>query len=141
MLDEADLDEKYKNKPDQLANIKQHAYSCIHPTRRVKMWEDVELRRHWNQTEIQKTDVGREATGSVTAKQAKPLKDKTEKADKQAKPLADKKAKPLADKKAKPLGPTLKNRLLSTSQTWTWQSQNRSITSEKPSRKGSMYLS
>ena len=103
MIDEDDLDEKYKNKPDQLANIKQHAYSCIHPTRRVKMWEDVELRRHWNQTETQKTDVGREATGSVTVKQAKPLKDKTEKAAKQAKTLAD--------KKAKPLGPTLKKQI------------------------------
>ena len=79
MIDEDDLGKKYKNKPDQVANIKRFVYSCIHPTRRVKMWEDVELRRHWNQTETQKTDVGREVTGSVTVKQAKPLKDKTEK--------------------------------------------------------------
>ena len=42
-LDEVDLAEKYKNKPDQLQSIKARARSITHPTRGVQVWEDIDL--------------------------------------------------------------------------------------------------
>ena len=42
-LDEIDLDEKYKNKPEQLAEIKKRARTFVHPTRQVKLYEDLDF--------------------------------------------------------------------------------------------------
>ena len=42
-IDEADLDEKYANKPDQLANIKQRARKFFHPDRQVTLYEDLDF--------------------------------------------------------------------------------------------------
>ena len=39
-MDEEDLREKYKNKPDQLEQIFQNARSMKHPDRQVTLWED-----------------------------------------------------------------------------------------------------
>ena len=42
-MDEEDLREKYKAKPEQLANLLQHATQRTHPTRRCTMYEDADL--------------------------------------------------------------------------------------------------
>jgi len=39
-MDEEDLKEKYKNKPDQLEQIFDNARTMTHPDRKVTMWED-----------------------------------------------------------------------------------------------------
>ena len=43
-LDEADLREKYKGKPDQAQNIIDKARSVLHPTRRVLLYEVLEFK-------------------------------------------------------------------------------------------------
>ena len=96
MLDAEDLAEKYKDKPDQLENIKKYAYTCTHPTRKVQVWEDVELKRLWQSDEGLEKFNTREAAATITVKpkrQAKPLQDGKEK-----------KVKPALPKQAKPLG-------------------------------------
>ena len=89
LLDDADLKAKYKDKLDQYENIKKFAYTCTHPTRKVQVWEDVELKRNWQFIEKRQTDCTREASGAIIVKakrQAKPPKAKTE-GEQQAKPL------------------------------------------------------
>ena len=39
-LDKEDMDDKYKNKPEQLENIYKNARKIICPTRGVELWED-----------------------------------------------------------------------------------------------------
>lgn len=43
-LDEADLREKYKNKPEQLEALLSCARTKVHPTRRCVMYEDAEMK-------------------------------------------------------------------------------------------------
>ena len=42
-LDEKELDTKYKDRPDQLAEIKKNAQSFTHPTRKVTIYEDLDF--------------------------------------------------------------------------------------------------
>ena len=42
-LDEVDLDEKYKHKPEQLTNIKENTRTMVCPIRRVKLFEDMKF--------------------------------------------------------------------------------------------------
>ena len=39
-LDKEDMDDKYKNKPEQLDNIHKNARKLSCPTRGVELWED-----------------------------------------------------------------------------------------------------
>ena len=99
MLDEQDLRERYKGKNDQLENILKNAFSTMRPTRGVRVWEDVELKREWLFEEKRKTECEREARGSVVMKPAR-----------QAKP-PKKEESSIEDQKAKPLGAGLKKQL------------------------------
>ena len=47
MIDEIDLTEKYGKKPEQLAAIKQNAYSFICPIRRVQLYADPDFCTGW----------------------------------------------------------------------------------------------
>ena len=105
LLDEIDLKEKYKDKPEQLANIMNTAFSTKHPTRGVTVWEDVQLKRGWLFEDQRKMECGREASGSV---QMKPLRQG--KPPKKANPsIEGEQAKP--PKQAKPLGKGLKKQV------------------------------
>jgi len=82
-MDEADLDDKYKNKPEQLANIKATARTLWHPDRKVWMYEDREL-----SIQVSKSSEYRETKKRICeaeyvvkpGKKAKTLKDKPAKA-------------------------------------------------------------
>ena len=50
-LDEIDLEEKYKNKPDQLAAIKANTRTYFCPVRQVQLFEDVKYKRTAVETE------------------------------------------------------------------------------------------
>ena len=41
-LDKKDLEEKYKNKPDQLASVLKYGKAWEHPARKCTLWEDIE---------------------------------------------------------------------------------------------------
>ena len=46
LKDKVDLEDKYKNKPDQLENIFKNAYSILCPIRQVTLWADPEFSTH-----------------------------------------------------------------------------------------------
>ena len=56
MKDEVDLTEKYGNKPEQLAAIKQSAYTSICPIRGVHLWADPEFYTELNFNKIDNTE-------------------------------------------------------------------------------------
>ena len=73
-LDSPDLAEKYKNKPDQLTNVRAKANSIICPTRGVRIYEDLRyvsgFKDEATHTTKRKLDLSTEET--VRAKKAKP---------------------------------------------------------------------
>ena len=91
-LDKQDLEEKYKRKPDQLANLLRNARREEHPIRKCILYEDIDFKTNTVDSEKMTSERGREATGGVSIQKskAKPL----EGVKKQAKPLTDQQAKP-----------------------------------------------
>ena len=73
-LDSPDLADKYKNKPDQLANVRAKANSIICPTRGCRVYEDLRYESGFKDeathTTKRKLDLSTEET--VRAKKAKP---------------------------------------------------------------------
>ena len=76
-LDEIDLDEKYKNKPEQLAEIKKRARTFVHPTRQVKLYEDLDFDSSAGLTAKRKAEQRVESQSNEQEK--KPKRQKTEK--------------------------------------------------------------
>lgn len=76
-LDEIDLDEKYKNKPEQLAEIKKRARTFVHPTRQVKLYEDLDFDSTAGLTAKRKAEQRVESQSNEQEK--KPKRQKTEK--------------------------------------------------------------
>ena len=117
-LDEEDLDEKYKNKPAQLAEIKKRARTFVHPTRQVKLYEDLDFDSTAGVTAKRKAEQRVESQSKEQEKKPKRQKTEEEKEkDKEAKPeKVDKnKGKPLSasqqekyTKLAKKLNDTIK---------------------------------
>ena len=99
-LDEEDLDEKYKNKPAQLAEIKKRARTFVHPTRQVKLYEDLDFDSTAGVTAKRKAEQRVESQSQEQEK--KPKRQKTEGAEKDQEAKPEKKdknqGKPLSDK-------------------------------------------
>ncbi len=112
-LDQKDLETKYANKPDQLANIFKLAKKFEHPTRGVTLYEDVDyIAKLDTLKENETVQTHRQETEDIV-KQAK--KQKIEKEDKPVKPASstDKPLSPAQSKKCEKWaaegGPTKKN--------------------------------
>ena len=77
--DSTDLGIKYKDKPEQLENIKKHAKTFVCPTRLVQVWEDLEytttFREEVSQSGKRKLELSTEDTirGRPKPKQAKAI--------------------------------------------------------------------
>ena len=80
-IDEEDLNEKYKRKPEQLASIKANTRTMTCPVRKVKLYEDPEFKLTVDDTETniqekkrkvefareeEKKKKGRQQTGTTT---------------------------------------------------------------------------
>ena len=65
-LDEADLQKKYKDKPDQLQAVKQNATTMEHPTRKVTLYEDIEFLANIEETTEQSNEKKRQLTTEET---------------------------------------------------------------------------
>ena len=70
-LDEIDLEEKYKNKPDQLTAIKANTRTYFCPIRQVQLFEDVKYKRRAVETE-EYTKVQKRKTQSIPLEQGEP---------------------------------------------------------------------
>ena len=77
-LDSPDLKEKYKNKPEQLQNVKDNAQTFDHPIRKVRLYEDIEFTGETGMTHKRKStrELELEAEESMTKKkrEARPRK-------------------------------------------------------------------
>ena len=76
MKDEIDLREKYGKKPDQLAAIKQNAYSFICPIRRVQLYADPDFCTEWNFIQEDNTEQLLNLDTNDTARATKKAKDR-----------------------------------------------------------------
>ena len=65
-LDDADLQKKYKDKPDQLQAVKQNATTMEHPTRKVTLYEDIEFVANNEETTEQGNEKKRQLTTEET---------------------------------------------------------------------------
>ncbi len=93
-LDEADLTEKYKSKPQQLESILAKARSFTHPIRGCLLYEDVEFKGQASHVTKRKEEVTISAETEETAKKPKKVKVEAN-SDENTKP---KQAKGLTDK-------------------------------------------
>ena len=75
-LDEIDLDDKYKNKLEQLEEIKKRARTFVHPTRQVTLYEDLDFDSSAGVLSKRKEETRVEAQSFDTIKKVK--KQKTE---------------------------------------------------------------
>ena len=81
-LDEVDLQQKYKDKPDQLKSIMDTAETREHPTRKVTLYADINFSsKHSKRHEVE-AETKRKCTSMETVKGAKkPKKEKPEKTE------------------------------------------------------------
>lgn len=79
-LDEADLQKKYKDKPDQLQAVKQNATTMEHPTRKVTLYEDIEFVANNEETTEQGNEKKRQLTTEETVAAPKKAARQKEKA-------------------------------------------------------------
>ena len=94
-LDEADLRERYANKPDQVTNVLAYARTMLHPVRRVTLYLDTNFRYTGSQETEHAQTQKRTATCTLTEKAAKKNKTEARPAKKtEARPAG----KPLSDK-------------------------------------------
>ena len=75
-LDEIDLDETYKKKPEQLAEIKKRARTFVHPTRQVKLYEDLDFDSSAGVLAKRKEETRVEAQSFETVRKGQETKDR-----------------------------------------------------------------
>ena len=69
--DEEQLKEKYKNKPEQLANLFQYARQLTHPTRRCILWEDLTFKSASSEKTEDREETRRTVTSNINIRRAK----------------------------------------------------------------------
>ena len=91
-LDSPDLKEKYKNKPEQLQNVKDNAQTFDHPIRKVRLYEDIEFTGETGMTHKRKStrelEIEAEESMKKKKREARPRKLEGEGGPREARPRA-----------------------------------------------------